>query len=58
VTTDLTIHDDHFVAVVGPDTGPKETAVVSAQAPLHTVGPGIGYVVVQGAVKGVVLVEQ
>jgi hypothetical protein len=42
VTTELTIHVDHGYAVVSPDTELRGTAVVSAHAPDHTVGPGIG----------------
>ena len=50
VTTDFWIHVDHGVAVEPPTTGPTGTPVVSTHAPDQTVGPGIGYVVVQGAV--------
>jgi hypothetical protein len=50
VTTDFLIQVDHGVAVVSPVTSPRGTDVVSAHAPDQTVGPGMGYVVVQGVV--------
>jgi len=58
VTTDLEIQLLQSVAVLGPEMGPTLTGVVSGQAPDQTVGPGIWYVVVQGALSEVVLVEQ
>jgi hypothetical protein len=52
VTTEFgPIHVDHGSAVVRPVTALRGSAVVSAYAPLHTVGPGIGYVVVQAVVR-------
>jgi hypothetical protein len=51
VTTEFWIHVDHGDAVVRPVTALSGTAVVSAHAPDQTVGPGIGYVVVQAVVR-------
>lgn len=50
VTTDDLIQVDQGTAVVSPVTSPRGTDVVSAHAPDQTVGPGIGYVVVQDVV--------
>lgn len=57
MTTDDLIHVDHGVAVVTPVTALSGIDVVSAHAPDQTVGPGMGYVVVHGAVRVAVLVS-
>lgn len=57
VTTEFWIHVDHGAAVVSPFTGLSSTAVVSGQAPVQMVGPGMGYVVGQGLVRVEVLVS-
>lgn len=58
VTTDFWIQLFHRVTAVGPLGALSSIEVVSVQAPDHTVGPGIWYVVMHDLVSDVVLVEQ